>query len=103
MVCDHTFAKVVGEDVVNVFICKDQDTASKVVSPALAIDSYLYPIRIGCKYKDGKFYNVLDDGAFEEIKRNMSTDELVKDSSDISSVLAESILNTEVSSIKLNL
>lgn len=56
------FAFIVGEEVKNIAVCNDMDSANMICKgtygeDAFAVDATDYKVSIGCTYKDGQFYN----------------------------------------------
>jgi hypothetical protein len=88
---NQIFSFVQGTDIVNIVVCDNYTVANDVArlsygEEVFAIESTLYPVSIGDKYIEGKFYKV--DGV-TEIPRNPTEEE------EIARINSENIVLTE--------
>lgn len=63
MIVHQVFAIVYEETVQNIIVCDNYELANQIArgsygNDAIAVDCLQYPCFIGCKYKDGKFYDL---------------------------------------------
>jgi hypothetical protein len=72
MIVHQVFAQISQDEVKNVMVCEDYETANCVTratygEEAYAVDCLQYACKIGDKYHDGYFWRTGDDGAEEQI------------------------------------
>ena len=66
MIIHQVFAIVHEETVQNIIVCDNYELANQIArgtygNEAIAVDCLQYPCFIGCKYKEGKFYDLEDN------------------------------------------
>lgn len=66
MIVHQVFATVYEETVQNIIVCDNYELANQIArgtygNEAIAVDCLQYPCFIGCKYKNGKFYDLEDN------------------------------------------
>ena len=76
MWCNQIFSLISNETVENIIVCDNYEVANQLArniygDKAYAVDTTQYPLEIGCKHIEGKFYT--PDG--EEVLRNLTADE----------------------------
>lgn len=83
MWCNQIFSQI-NEDVIkNIIVCDNFEMANYLArctygDAAFAVDTTLYPIRIGDTYDNGKFYRISEDGTRTEILRNPTQEEIIE-------------------------
>lgn len=82
MWCNQIFSQISENVIKNIIVCDNFEMANYLArctygDVAFAVDTTLYPIRIGDTYDNGKFYRISEDGIKTEIPRNPTQEELI--------------------------
>ena len=82
MWCNQIFSQISENVIKNIIVCDNFEMANYLArctygDAAFAVDTTLYPIRIGDTYDNGKFYRISEDGIRTEIPKNPTQEELI--------------------------
>lgn len=94
---NQIFSLIKDQTVENIIVCDNYEVANQIArlqygEDAIAIDTTQYPLGIGCKHIDGRFYT--EDGEKEVLRNPTEAEEIVNLNSE-NSTLTEYIIDLD--------